>query len=87
MTLGQVTEIIAMFMLGGLLLKWRLKWIFACGLAFGVVRFALCAINGKGVAAGGRGVARLLVHARVSSRPKSIWTSAWPPPGARGRRR
>jgi MFS family permease len=47
MTLGQVTEIITMFMLGGLLLKWRLKWIFACGLGFGVLRFALSAINGK----------------------------------------
>ncbi len=47
MTLGQVTEIIAMFLLGGLLLKRRLKWIFACGLGFGVVRFALSAINGK----------------------------------------
>ena len=47
MTLGQVTEIIAMFVLGGLLLKWRLKWIFACGLGFGVLRFALSAINGK----------------------------------------
>jgi MFS family permease len=48
MTLGQVTEIIAMFMLGGLLLKWRLKWIFACGLSFGVARFAFSALNGKG---------------------------------------
>lgn len=47
MTLGQVTEIITMFMLGGLLLKWRLKWIFACGLGFGVLRFALSAIDGK----------------------------------------
>lgn len=47
MTLGQVTEIITMFLLGGLLLKWRLKWIFACGLGFGVLRFALCAINSK----------------------------------------
>ena len=47
MTLGQVTEIITMFMLGGLLLKWRLKWIFACGLGFGMLRFALSAINGK----------------------------------------
>lgn len=47
MTLGQVTEIIAMFMLGGLLFNWRLKWIFASGLIFGVVRFALSAINGK----------------------------------------
>ena len=48
MTLGQVTEIIAMFSLGVLLLRWRLKWIFACGLGFGVVRFALSAMNGEG---------------------------------------
>ena len=47
MTLGQVTEIIAMFSLGGLLLRWRLKWIFACGLSFGVLRFTLSAMNGK----------------------------------------
>ncbi len=47
MTLGQVTEVIAMFILGTLLLKWRLKWIFACGLSFGVLRFALSAMNGK----------------------------------------
>ena len=47
MTLGQVTEVIAMFSLGFLLLKWRLKWILACGLGFGVLRFALSALNGK----------------------------------------
>ena len=47
MTLGQVTEIIAMFTLGTLLLKWRLKWIFACGLGFGVLRFTLSALNGR----------------------------------------
>ena len=47
MTLGQVTEVIAMFSLGALLLRWRLKWIFACGLCFGVLRFALSALNGK----------------------------------------
>ena len=47
MTFGQVTEIITMFMLGGLLLKWRLKWIFVAGLSFGVARFALCALDGK----------------------------------------
>lgn len=47
MTLGQVTEIIAMFSLASLLTHWRLKWIFATGLAFGVLRFALCALNGK----------------------------------------
>lgn len=48
MSLGQVTEIMAMFGLGALLLKWRLKWIFACGLAFGVLRFGLSALNRPG---------------------------------------
>jgi MFS family permease len=47
MSLGQVTEIIAMFGLGALILRWRLKWIFACGLGFGILRFALSALNGK----------------------------------------
>ena len=47
MSLGQVTEIIALFLLGGLLLKWRLKWIFVCGLGLGVARFACCALNVK----------------------------------------
>ena len=45
MSLGQVTEILALFSLGRLLMKWRLKWIFACGLGRGVVRFALSAMN------------------------------------------
>ena len=47
MTLAQTTELIAMFSLAGLFLKWRLKWIFVAGLGFGLVRFALCAVNGK----------------------------------------
>jgi hypothetical protein len=47
MNLGQVTEVIAMFSLGALLVRWRLKWILACGLGFGVLRFALSAMNGK----------------------------------------
>jgi nucleoside transporter len=47
MTLGQITEIISMFALAGLLAKWRLKWVFSVGLAFGVARFALCALGGK----------------------------------------
>ena len=47
MTLGQVTEIIAMFSLGALLVSWRLKWIFACGLGLGMLRFALSALNTK----------------------------------------
>ena len=45
MSCGQITEIIAMFSLAWLLVNWRLKWIFACGLGFGVARFALSALN------------------------------------------
>jgi MFS family permease len=47
MSLGQITEILAMFSLSALLLNWRLKWILACGLSLGVVRFGLSAIPGK----------------------------------------
>ena len=47
LSLGQATEIIGMFTLGGLLLRWRLKWIFCLGLSFGVIRFALSALNTK----------------------------------------
>ncbi len=47
MSLAQTTEIVAMFSLGWLLLHWRLKWIFACGLAIGIVRFALSSANTK----------------------------------------
>jgi MFS family permease len=47
MTLAQTTELVAMFALAGLFLRWRLKWIFAAGLGFGLLRFALCAFNGK----------------------------------------
>jgi nucleoside transporter len=47
MTLGQVTEMICMFTLGALLTRWRLKWIFVAGLGFSVLRFLLCALNGK----------------------------------------
>jgi nucleoside transporter len=47
MCLAQVTEIISMFSLGWLLLKWRLKWIITCGLCFGVARFAFSACNDK----------------------------------------
>jgi len=70
MTLGQTTEIIAMFCLAGLLAKWRLKWIFAAGLGVGVVRFALCALNGKawvlaGVTLHGFSLVLVLVTAQV----------------------
>jgi MFS family permease len=45
MSLGQASEVVAMFSLGALILKWRLKWIFACGLGFGVLRFAFSALD------------------------------------------
>jgi hypothetical protein len=47
MTLGQSTELVAMFSLGRLFLRWRLKWIFVAGLGAGFLRFALYALNGK----------------------------------------
>lgn len=47
MSLGQVTEIIAMFSLSALLVNWRLKWIIVCGLGLGVLRFGLSAIPGQ----------------------------------------
>jgi MFS family permease len=48
MSLAQVTEIIGMFGLAWLLHHWRLKWIFVAGLALGVLRFALSALDTKG---------------------------------------
>src|SRR6185295_9938469 len=47
MTLGQITEIIAMLGLAALLANWRLKWIFAAGLGCGLLRYVLCALNTK----------------------------------------
>ena len=47
MSLGQITEIIAMFSLAALLTHWRLKWIFAAGLGCGLLRYILCAMDGK----------------------------------------
>ncbi|MDB6020756.1 MAG: Nucleoside:H symporter, partial [Pedosphaera sp.] len=45
MTLGQIMEIATLFALGGLLLRWRLKWIFLTSLVAGLVRFSACALN------------------------------------------
>ena len=47
MGLGQVTELIAMFSLAWLLVNWRLKWIFVCGLGFGVARYAFSALDNE----------------------------------------
>ena len=69
MTLGQTTEFIAMFSLAGLFLRWRLKWIFAAGLGFGVLRFALCALERQGVGAGRHHPAWLVLHSVFHHRP------------------
>jgi MFS family permease len=47
MSLAQTTEIIGMFGLAWLLLNWRLKWIFACGLGIGIARFSLSAMDSR----------------------------------------
>lgn len=47
MTLGQVTEVIAMFSLAGLLTRWRLKPVFLSAIGFGVLRYGLCALDGR----------------------------------------
>lgn len=48
MTLGQVTEVITMFSLAGVLTRWRLKPVFLTAIGFGVLRYGLCAFDGKG---------------------------------------
>lgn len=70
MSLGQVTELIAMFALGGLLLRWRLKWIFVLGLGIAVVRYSLCALNQPltllaGLTLHGAGFTLVLITAQI----------------------
>jgi MFS family permease len=45
MSLGQVSEMACMFALGALLQRYRLKWVVIAGLGFGVLRFALSALD------------------------------------------
>ena len=80
MTLGQVSEIVAMFSLGALILRWRLKWIFLCGLGFGVLRFALSALNTKtwlllGVALHGASFTLVFITAQIylDQRVENAW--------------
>lgn len=48
MALGQTTELLAMFGLARLLIRVRLKWLFLSGIGFGVIRYALFALNSRG---------------------------------------
>jgi MFS family permease len=45
MALAQTTEVLAMFSLARLLLRWPMKWILLAGLGFGVLRFVFSAFN------------------------------------------
>jgi MFS family permease len=45
MSLGQITEALAMLWLSSLLTHIRLKWVFLAGIGFGVLRYALLAID------------------------------------------
>ena len=70
MSLAQVTELVATFSLGWLLLRWRFKWILACGLGFGVLRFVLSTVNQKywllaGVALHGASFALVYITAQI----------------------
>ena len=80
MSLAQSTEIIAMFSLGWLLFHWRVKWVFAFGLTFGVARFALSAMNTKwslllGVSLHGASFTLVFVTAAIylDQRIESAW--------------
>lgn len=45
MSIGQITEIIAMLWLSTLLNRMRLKWVFLAGIGFGILRYALFAVD------------------------------------------
>jgi MFS family permease len=47
MSLGQITEVLVMLVLAGLLARVRLKGVFLAGIAFGVLRYMCFAHNGK----------------------------------------
>jgi MFS family permease len=70
MSLGQVTEVIAMFSLGRLLLRWPMKCLIACGLCFGVLRFIFSACDTRfwlllGVTLHGASFAMVLIIAQI----------------------
>lgn len=45
MTIGQVSEVIAMLLMGWVLRAWRIKWLFAFALSCGIVRYTLYALG------------------------------------------
>lgn len=53
MSLGQITEALTMISLSALLAHIRLKWVFLAGIAFGVARYALFALDTRAALYGG----------------------------------
>lgn len=47
MSLGQVSELVAMFAMGRILARVPLKGIFLAGIGFGILRYSLCGVNDK----------------------------------------
>lgn len=47
MSLGQVAEVGVMFAIGGILSRWRLKWVILTGLFCGVLRYVLYAMDSR----------------------------------------
>jgi nucleoside transporter len=45
MTLGQITEVLVMLVLAGLMTRFRLKWVFLSGIAFGLARYLIFMLN------------------------------------------
>jgi nucleoside transporter len=80
MSLGQVSEIAAMLALPWLLTTFRLKHILGAGLIFGLLRYVLCALDGKawvltGVALHGVGFTCFFITVQVylDQRIDPIW--------------
>jgi len=80
MSLGQITEMLAMFCLAGLIVNVRLKWIFATGLAVCVLRYSFCAVNSRpwvlaGVTLHGLSFTLFFITAQIylNERVEQVW--------------
>jgi MFS family permease len=70
LSLGQTTELAAMFLLAALFARWRLKWILALGLGVTGLRYLLCALNNKyallaGITLHGCGFTMVMITAQI----------------------
>ena len=48
MSLGQITEVLVMMVLAGLMTRFRLKWVFLSGIGFGLLRYLIFMMNTPG---------------------------------------